>query len=46
MYVVIDTATGQWVTEPIPEADARSLARLLTNSTTVRREVHVEEIED
>ncbi len=46
MYVVVDTATDQWVTEPIPEQDARSLAHLLTTCTTVRREVHVEEVED
>lgn len=46
MYVIVDTATGQWLTEPIPEQDARSLARVLTNSTTVRREVHVEEVEN
>lgn len=28
LYVVVDTTTGQWLTGPVPEQDARSLARL------------------
>lgn len=40
MYVVVDTITGQWVTEPIPYADAASLAR---NHPETR---HVEEVEN
>ncbi len=39
MYVVLDTITGQWVTEPIPYQDARSLSYN-------RPEYIVEEVED
>lgn len=28
MYVVVDTATGQWLTCPIPREDALFLARV------------------
>lgn len=39
-YVVVDTITGQWLTEPIPYADAASLAY---HHPATR---HVEEVED
>lgn len=32
MYVVTHSVTGQWLTEPIPEPDARSIARLTGNN--------------
>lgn len=38
MYVVADTSTGQWLTEPIPYADAASIARLSGHG--------IEEVED
>lgn len=39
MYVVVDTITGQWVTDPLPYADAATLAYN-------RPEYTVEEVED
>lgn len=40
MYVVVDTITGQWVTEPLPYADAATLVRMSM------RDLYIEEVED
>lgn len=38
MYVVVDTTTGQWLTGPVPYAEAATIARLSGHG--------IEEVED